>query len=445
MKKKMLIVLTAFILAAAMILPSCSRDEKDCRESTSNPPTASSEKTPKTETEPANGTEPTDETEPPDNEELHEPDYAAIFEENIFEEYCEGSYFAYNITRNYFISDIVGKEKCTYYDSNIFEAHKFIFQPNQYPLLYLRIKEFGVKKEDFIKCNEKYKEINKTRTKDYYEILTDEQIDILFDCTDIRLIRKGLKSSTVFYYEGVLFRLFEVMELPFETQKKMADDGELREYLAEMAYLLWKNNYENFDEYNAVINLLEELEKYRYDYDPGLKNYFYHYQSNLCDLAILYEFTEDAKATDYIWDEFPEHRHEFKSQQLPPIYQAIKKFKITKEDFIRVNEEHKAHNLEDRKYWEPREIEYTDRQIELLFDEKDINVIKQELKTDGTYYYDGVLYNLYQVMDLSLATQKKMAKNGGLVEYLESMAKYFDKHGNDYWNNAVTDLISKLK
>ena len=117
-------------------------------------------------------------------------------------------------------------------------------------------------------------------------------------------------------------------------------------------------------------------------------------------------------------------------KKLPPIWWIIRELDISKEDFL---------NATDRD-------KYPLRTVELLFEEKDPEVIRSELKFDNVFLYDGKLYTIEDIRRLGIWKTKEMAKEGSVLEFL-SNCKSFCENFYPYSHKIeyIGDLISRIE
>ncbi len=144
-----------------------------------------------------------------------------------------------------------------------------------------------------------------------------------------------------------------------------------------------------------------------------------HYPDNLWNIILLAELRTWDEI--YAWSDSKSDVPYEEQEQLPYMYQAVKWLNISREDFVRVNEEHKKFNAEHSPA--VKEV-YTDEQIEYMFGDYDENEIKQKLKKITTYYYNGRVYTVYELVFVDDALFNEMIEKGGLEDYSVLVEKY---------------------
>ena len=115
----------------------------------------------------------------------------------------------------------------------------------------------------------------------------------------------------------------------------------------------------------------------------------------------------------------------FYNEQLPPLYLMIKELGVTKEEFIRVNDQ------------------LNDEQIEVLFSNKKNETIQRELKLDTAFFYKGRLYNIYELSALEPIQLKEMVDEGNMIDYLNVLESIYAGKGND--SEILNDYIDFIK
>ncbi len=112
----------------------------------------------------------------------------------------------------------------------------------------------------------------------------------------------------------------------------------------------------------------------------------------------------------------------------PPLYIAIKEFNIKKEDYLEHREKLYEFYLETGL---SAERILSEREIEILFGDYDLETVMRELKLDINYYYNGGIFtpnNLYRVSDELL---KEMMKEDDFYLYLFDMENLGVKNPSD--------------
>ncbi len=120
-----------------------------------------------------------------------------------------------------------------------------------------------------------------------------------------------------------------------------------------------------------------------------------------------------------------ENNKYFYNEQLPSLYLMIKELGITKEEFVRVNDQ------------------LSDKQIEVLFSDKKNETIQSELKLDTAFLYKGRLYNVYELSALESSQLKEMADEGELIEYLNVLESLSAREDNS--SKILNDFVDSIK
>ncbi len=149
-----------------------------------------------------------------------------------------------------------------------------------------------------------------------------------------------------------------------------------------------------------------------------------HYPDELCDTWIVSKLRTNDDINEWAESVYLKQTED-EMDQLPAIYQAIKGLDIGRDEFTRVNAEWIAFNEEHG----TEQSTYTDEQIEYMFGVYDENEIKQKLKKVTTYYYNGRVYTVYELMKADADLFNEMIESGGLEEFAVSIEKYVQ--GND--------------
>ena len=110
-----------------------------------------------------------------------------------------------------------------YYNKAFFEMifWDYAYTYDQLPDLYYYIKYYDVKKEDIVKANEKL---------DGEYRLTDEQIEVMFGFDD-DAVRRELKFDDIFYYDGRLYNVAELILTERTDLLEMAENGDFSDFV----------------------------------------------------------------------------------------------------------------------------------------------------------------------------------------------------------------------
>lgn len=138
------------------------------------------------------------------------------------------------------------------------------------------------------------------------------------------------------------------------------------------------------------------------------------------DLYNLYDLSKIV-AWDVIYateEKLLQYNEYFYNEQLPPLYLMIKELGISKEDFIIVSDY------------------ISEEQIEWIFADADNETIMKKLKADWAFYYEGRLYNIFELAELDkelIIELRECGELNGIISYFESLnveldALYFIKN-----------------
>ena len=130
----------------------------------------------------------------------------------------------------------------------------------------------------------------------------------------------------------------------------------------------------------------------------------------------------------------------FYNEQLPPLYLMIRQLQISKEDFVRANNETKEINAKQNS----EQTVYSDAQIELLFGNTDTETIQSTLKLDTAFLYEGRLYNIYELSALDASRLGEMASKGDLDQYLNNLHVLAEKE-NLVSRKLLSDRATAIK
>lgn len=177
--------------------------------------------------------------------------------------------------------------------------------------------------------------------------------------------------------------------------------------------------------------------------EPEIPDYFYndldrYYRDDLYDVTILEELVswDEIYAADKIFSE----NEYFYNEQVPPIYCMLHELKISKEDFIRVNEEAKRKNEEIN----TEKSVYTDKEIEYFYGNYSYEEIQAALKLDTVFQYKD---RIYTMQDLSLLESSKLKEMAGddLNDYLDLMDEVIEFRGYEHKKEYLDTIRKKIK
>ncbi|MBR2634921.1 MAG: hypothetical protein IKD31_05025 [Clostridia bacterium] len=336
------------------------------------------------------------------------------------------------------------------------------------PVFYLLIKEMEIPKETFIQINEAHKNALKTKPQnsDEYPAFTDEQIDLLYSCTEEE-IRLALKTEYTFLYEGQLHTVGQLVKLNSERPdifREMVEKGGLSEFLeqnqkyADWMPSVWVPLQKLVDEVKGGTSipaagpeppepplLNDESKKPEGFVDDKFwkKSAFelYFVPQAYHDKMLIQYGSYSETFVDLMrknWAEESRQKYGY-TDQIPLIYYLIREMKISKESFIQINEAYKE-ALKTKPQNSDEYPAFTDEQIDLLYSCTE-EEIRLALKTDYAFMYKGVLYNvalLKKAGGTDPVFFREMVEKGGLSEFLEQNQKYAD------WMPSVWVPLQKL-
>ena len=129
-----------------------------------------------------------------------------------------------------------------------------------------------------------------------------------------------------------------------------------------------------------------------------------YYPDELYDIYVLSHL---VSWEDILAGEVEQKENEsFYNEQLPPLYLMIRHFDISKEAFLSVADQ------------------LSKEQIDWLFSGADENAIMENLKAEWAVYYDGRLYNVYELAELDKDLVIELRENGvfdELIAYMDSL------------------------
>lgn len=324
--------------------------------------------------------------------------------------YRENMYDLFTLTRIKSINEIVAFASDEY--NNLSETEQ-----NRLPLVYRFIKGLSASESDFIRANELFTELNQ-KTGTTYTVYSNEEIKVLFDDYSSDLTERlayYLKSDEAISCGSEIYNIFDVTSSDSDTLKELNGKCKLKQYLSFMKAELkneWGKN-ELAEKIDLTLNELSRIgneSQINTDFHP--EPYELYYPAELNDARIFYEF-EDSKAIDKYISETYEKKPPSERKQLPLVYQAVLDLSVSKDDFTAANEKLKSKDLPA----------LTDEQTEILFGRLDAESVKQKLKADSAFYYNGVLFNIRDLETADISTLIQMADNGGLVDFLIIMTE----------------------
>ncbi len=165
------------------------------------------------------------------------PEYAsdAMGIGSVYDE-VYGGYYREGLISVSIISEIIEYNTLdAYYKTIVFDFENGLFNVDheQLPPMVHYIRAFNIKKEELVAINNRYKDLGKEYEN---EILTDREIDIMFDADD-STIKKELKKDTAFFHNGKLYDIYQIFSDACNNKtkiKELATNPEFLNYLEHM-------------------------------------------------------------------------------------------------------------------------------------------------------------------------------------------------------------------
>lgn len=122
------------------------------------------------------------------------------------------------------------------------------------PLMYLQIKQYGIPKEEVL---EYVKWLNWSTAFDYVN-LTEDDVEVLYS-DDQNLVRRTLKSSKVWYYDGELYNALDLMSsVPAYDIAQMFTEDSFAEYCEKVSNTCWEFELNQLAELRDSWNVYEQ-------------------------------------------------------------------------------------------------------------------------------------------------------------------------------------------
>ena len=256
MKKTIFLILTA-----ALLFSGCSLSQQEPAESQAE--TAETLAAPETETP--------ETAAPPQTESETEKSVEAPFLSLNTFKLLKNTVYIYPVTDSTVVSELMrGKEELDLFEKMEEDTSRICGSlpykdcwykwPNQLPVLYYCIKIRGITREQFLQEYDRLLELQKEdgEAEDVLEgidgdlVYSDEVLDVLFGDVDEETIQKTLKNDLSYYYDGVLYRVCDLMYLGMisgydDLLRDRAINGGLiehLEYYADPPYTIkdWRGN-----------------------------------------------------------------------------------------------------------------------------------------------------------------------------------------------------------
>ena len=127
----------------------------------------------------------------------------------------------------------------------------------------------------------------------------------------------------------------------------------------------------------------------------------------------------------------------FERDQIPVLYYFIRQFKISKEQFIEVNESIKKMKMEDvdeKDLYEDYHVQnvedlvFSDEEIKYLYwDTDDLGVIRSHLRGKATWIYHDKLYNWGEMVELAHARETSIFDSTWEEMFMNPYREYYEK------------------
>lgn len=170
------------------------------------------------------------------------------------------------------------------------------------------------------------------------------------------------------------------------------------------------------------------------------------YSSTLYKALINVAFPEDNGDPDYFENIIKPQilKHDpicfelrFERDQIPVLYYFIRQFKISKEQFIEVNESIKKMKMEDvdekdlydcYHVQNVKDLVFSDEEIKYLYwDTNDLGVIRSHLRGKATWIYRDKLYNWGEMVDMAHARETSLFDSTWEEMFMNPYREYYEK------------------
>lgn len=148
-----------------------------------------------------------------------------------------------------------------------------------------------------------------------------------------------------------------------------------------------------------------------------------YYPDNLYNTAVLFEIVGEETVESF-FENLSQEKDAAEIEQLPPLYRAVHGLGITKEQLLAV----------------VGEDDYTEQQIELIYTGT-VQEIQKKLKTNWTFWYDGRLYNIYDLVQLEQETLRELFRYGDLSTFLHHLIPAVE--GQTQFEEWIDTLLSQ--
>ncbi len=155
----------------------------------------------------------------------------------------------------------------------------------------------------------------------------------------------------------------------------------------------------------------EELERY--------------YPDNLYGTAPLFEIVGEEAVVSF-FEKLNQEKDAAEIEQLPSLYWAVHGLGIAKEELLAA----------------VGEDDYTAEQIELIYTGTE-QEIQKKLKTSWAFWYDGRLYNIYDLVQLEQEPLRELFRHGDLSTFLHHLIPVVE--GRTHFEEWIDTLLSQAR
>ena len=146
-----------------------------------------------------------------------------------------------------------------------------------------------------------------------------------------------------------------------------------------------------------------------------------YYPDNLYNTAPLFEIVGE-EAVESFFENLYQGKDAAKIEQFPALYWAVHGLGLAKEDLLLMTED------------------YTEQQIELIYTGT-LQEIQKKLKTSWTFWYDGRLYNIYDLVQLDQESLRELFRYGDLSAFLHHLIPVVE--GQTQFEEWIDTLLSQ--
>ncbi|MBO4260998.1 MAG: hypothetical protein J5921_00095 [Clostridia bacterium] len=126
--------------------------------------------------------------------------------------------------------------------------------PEEYPYIYYEIKRYGIPKEEMLEF------VKWQNWSEYYEYssMSYDDVEVLYS-DDQDLMRRNLKSSSAWYYDGELYTKFQILNcIPEYDIAQMFTEDSFAEYCEKVSNTCWESELNRLAELRDSWNVYEQ-------------------------------------------------------------------------------------------------------------------------------------------------------------------------------------------